>query len=66
MTNIPAEPGFVVVIPLFDDDGVAGFAEHPVIGWRTEGKWLGGRFGAKFSLARRCKVLTRSQGQRLV
>ena len=40
MTSIPAEPGFVMIIPLFDDDGIAGFAEHPVIAWRTEGKRL--------------------------
>jgi hypothetical protein len=40
MTTTPAEPGFVVVIPLFDDDGIAGVAEHPVIAWRTEGKQL--------------------------
>jgi len=40
MTSIPAEPGFVMIILLFDDDGIAGFAEHPVIAWRTEGKRL--------------------------
>jgi len=36
MTTIPAEPGFVVVVPLFDKDGIAGLAEHPVAAWRIE------------------------------
>ena len=36
MTTIPAETGFVVVIPLFDNDGIAGLAEHPVAAWRIE------------------------------
>ena len=36
MTTIPAEPGFVVVVPLFDNDGIAGLAEHPVAAWRIE------------------------------
>jgi hypothetical protein len=36
MTTIPAEPGFVVVIPLFDNSGIAGLAEHPVAAWRIE------------------------------
>ncbi len=36
MTSIPAEPGFVMIIPLFDDDGITGLAEHPVAAWRIE------------------------------
>jgi hypothetical protein len=28
MTTIPAKPGFVLVIPLFDIGGVTGFSEH--------------------------------------
>src|SRR4029077_16506846 len=36
MTTIPVEPGFVVVVPLFDNDGIAGLAEHPVAAWRIE------------------------------
>jgi hypothetical protein len=29
MTSIPAGPGFVMIIPLFDDDGIGGLAAHP-------------------------------------
>jgi hypothetical protein len=37
MTTISAEPDFVVVIPLIDRNGIAGFVERPLVAWRVDG-----------------------------